>query len=84
MKKLPKNAFDDFEDKHLIWGIYGELLDFYTQQNFCALQVANEIGYDKKLINKVIHRLIKFKAIKLVGLDCWGVKTYRINDEFAN
>ena len=83
MKTLPENAFGDFEDPQIIWELYGELLDFYADQNFCAKQVAYETGQDAKLVNRVLHRLIQHKAVICTGADGWGVKTYRLNDAFT-
>lgn len=83
MKELNKNIFNDFDNPQIIWEIYGELLDFYTEQNFCTKQVAYETGHDTKLINKVLHRLIQHKAVIEVGKDHWGVKTYKLNEAFT-
>lgn len=83
MKTLTENVFDDFEDRQIIWELYGELLGFYTDQNFSAKQVAYETGQDTKLVNRVLHRLIQHKAVICTGTDHWGVKTYRLNDEFT-
>jgi hypothetical protein len=84
MKPLTNNIFDDFEDKQIIWELYGELLDYYTQQNFSAKQVAYETNLDTKLINKVLHRLIQHKAVQCVGTDTWGAKIYCLNSEFIS
>ena len=83
MKNLDKNIFNDFEDRQIIWELYGELLDIYIDQNFSAKQVAYETGLDKKLVNRVLHRLIQHKALTCTGTDHWGIKTYRLNDEFT-
>lgn len=84
MKTLNENAFNDFDNPQIIWELYGELLDFYSDQNFSAKQVAYETNTDVKLINKILHRLIQHKAVICTGNDHWGVKTYRLNDEFTN
>jgi transcription initiation factor IIE alpha subunit len=83
MQQLNKNIFNDFNDPQIIWQIYGELLDFYSQQNFSAKQVAYELGQDTKLINKILHRLIHHKAVTCTGTDHWGVKTYCLNEAFT-
>jgi len=67
-----------------IWEIYGELLDFYSDFSFTAQQVAYETGYSKKLINKALHRLVQHQAVQLVKTDQWGVKIYRLNDNFIH
>lgn len=82
LKHLHRNAFSDFEDRQIIWELYGELADFYSQQNFSAKQVAYETGHDTKLINKVLHRLIQHKAVECIDTDHWGIKTYRLNEDF--
>ena len=83
MKQLNENVFNDFEDPQIIWELYGELLDFYSQQDFNAAQVAYETNFDKKLINKILHRLIQHKAVECTGSDHWGVKMYRLNEAFT-
>jgi predicted transcriptional regulator len=82
MKTLNQNAFDDFENKQLIWEIYAELLDFYDQNSFCAKSVAYSTNTDVKLINKILHRLIYYKAVECVGTDTWGAKKYKLNKAF--
>jgi len=84
MNQLDQNIFSDFDNPQLIWEVYGELLDFYNAQDFSAKQVAYEIGFEVKLINKILHRLIQHKAIIFTGTDHWGVKTYRLNEDFTN
>lgn len=84
MRKLAQNAFNDFENKQEIWELYGELLDFYSDACFSAKQVAYETGYSKKMVNKILHRLIQFKAVRIVGVDTWGVKIYSLNEEFTS
>ncbi|HID92166.1 TPA: hypothetical protein EYP45_03545 [Candidatus Peregrinibacteria bacterium] len=84
MRKLAENTFNDFENRQEIWELYGELLDFYSDACFSAKQVAYETGYSKKIVNKILHRLIQFKAVSLVGLDAWSVKIYRLNEEFTS
>ena len=81
--QLEKTAFDDFDNPQIIWEVFGELLDFYTDQQFSAKQVAYETGHDTKLINRILHRLIQHKAVSCTGVDCWGVKTYRLNEDFT-
>jgi hypothetical protein len=83
MNTLNENAFSDFDSPQLIWEIYGELLDFYGQNPFCAKSVAYCINVDVKLINKVIHRLIQHKAVRCTGTDTWGVKRYRLDPAFT-
>lgn len=83
MKTLQKGVFDDFDNPQIIWEIYGELLDIYDDGTFTAHQVAYEIGYSKKLINKVIYRLIQFKAVEHTYTDHWGAKHYQLNNEFT-
>jgi hypothetical protein len=82
-KGLAKNAFDGFDDPQLIWEIYGELLDFYDQNPFCAKSVACSTNTDVKLVNKVLHRLIYYKAVECTGTDHWGVKQYRLDKAFT-
>jgi hypothetical protein len=84
MKLLNQAAFSDFDNSQLVWEVYGELLDFYNDQDFSAKQVAYEVGVEVKLINKILHRLIHHKAIVCTGTDHWGVKTYRLNEAFTN
>ena len=84
MRTLDKQIFSGFEDQQMIWELYGELLDFYSDQNFSAAQIAYETNTDKKLINKILHRLIHHKAVVCKGNDPWGAKIYRLNDEFTN
>lgn len=84
MKQLAETSFNDFENPQLIWEIYGELLDLYTDQNFSAKQIAYETHSDTKLINRVLHRLIQFKAVKQTHCDIWGIKQYSLNPEFTN
>jgi hypothetical protein len=76
--------FSDFDNPQLVWEVYGELLDFYADQDFSAKQVAYEVGFEVKLINKILHRLIHHKAVVCTGKDHWGVKTYRLNEAFTN
>ena len=83
-KQLDNNVFNDFEDRQIIWELYGELLDFYSDQLFSAKQVAYETGIDTKLVNRVLHRLIQHKAVRCAGTDHWGIKTYRLNEAFTN
>jgi hypothetical protein len=83
MQELPQNAFSDFENPQLIWEVYGELLDFYDQNPFCAKSVAYDVNIDVKLVNKILHRLIYYKAVTCTGTDPWGVKTYRLNAAFT-
>ena len=82
MKTLLQNAFDDFENKQIIWEFYGELLDTYDQSIFCAKQLAYELNMEVKLVNKILHRLIQHKAITCTGADHWGIKQYRLNNAF--
>jgi len=83
MKHLEETIFDDFtEDRQLIWEIYGELLDFYEDQTFSAKQLTYELGHDRKLINKVLHRLVQTKALKHIGTDHWGDKRYQLVEDF--
>jgi hypothetical protein len=84
MKQLAPNAFSDFDNPQLIWEIYGELLDFYDQNSFCAKSVAYSTNTNVKLINKILHRLIYYKAVSCTGADHWGVKHYRLNNSFKN
>jgi hypothetical protein len=79
-----ENIFDDFDDRQVIWELYGELLDFYFDQSFSAKQVAYETNTDTKLVNRILHRLIQHKAVICTGSDCWGAKIYRLNDDFTN
>lgn len=83
MRKLQGGIFDDFDDPQIIWEIYGELLDIYDDETFTARQVAYETGYGKKLINKVLFRLLQYKAVKQVYIDHWNVKHYRLRHEFT-
>jgi hypothetical protein len=83
MKTLNPNAFSDFNDPQLIWEIYGELLDFYGQNPFCAKSVAYAMNTDVKLVNRVLHRLIYYKAVRCTGTDAWGVKRYRLDPAFT-
>ena len=83
MKQLHQNAFSDFDNPQFIWEIYGEVLDFYDQQSFCAKSIAYTTNTNVKLINKILHRLIYYKAIICTGTDHWGVKQYRLNSEFT-
>jgi len=83
MKELQQGIFDDFDNPQLIWEIYGELLDIYDDGSFTAAQIAYETGYSKKLINKVLYRLLKHKAVKQTYIDHWGVKHYSLNHEFT-
>ncbi len=80
---LDRETFNDFEDKQIIWEVYGELLDFYSDTDFTAGQVASEIGVSKKLVNRALHRLIQQEAVICTGLDHWGVKRYRLNNDFT-
>ena len=82
MKTLDQDTFNDFENKQIIWELYGDLLDFYDQDCFTSEQVAYDTVHSKKLINKVLHRLIQYKAVICIGTDHWGMKTYRLNEEF--
>jgi hypothetical protein len=84
MKTLPQTTFNDFENRQIIWELYGELLDFYADAPFTTKQIAYETNHDKKLINKVLHRLIQHKAVELVNTDHFGLKTYRLNEAFTN
>ena len=84
MQTIDRNIFSDFADQQKIWELYGELLDFYSDQNFSAAQIAYETNTDKKLINKILHRLIQNKALICKGTDPWGAKIYQLNDEFTN
>jgi transcription initiation factor IIE alpha subunit len=84
MKEIDRQLFSDFDDPQIIWELYGELLDFYNDQNFSAKQVAYETGIDTKLINKILHRLIQHKAVEFVNTDHWGVKIYRLNESFTS
>lgn len=84
MQEIDKNIFSDFENPQIVWEVYGELLDFYNDQIFSATQVAYETGFDKKLINKILHRLIQHKAVICTGQDFWGVKQYKLNEEFTS
>lgn len=79
MNRLQDN---DLEDKQQIWELYGYLADYYFDQIFSAEQVAYDTNTPKKLVNKILHRLIHHKAVTCVGTDNWGVKSYRINDDF--
>lgn len=81
-KTLQENAFNDFDNPQIIWELFGELLDFYADQEFCAKQVAYETNTDVKQINRILHRLIRHKAVICTGTDHWNVKTYRISEEF--
>jgi len=83
MKTLPPTIFDDFDNPQIIWELYGELLDIFDDGTFTAQQVANETAYNKKLVNKVIHRLIKHEAITETETDHWGVKHYKLNNKFT-
>lgn len=83
MQQLNKTIFNDFEDRQTIWELYGELLDFYSEQSFSAKQVAYETGHSTKLVNRVLHRLIQHKAVTCIGNDSWGVKTYQLTKEFT-
>jgi hypothetical protein len=82
MQTLPQNAFNDFDNPQIIWEIYGEILDFYDQNSFTAASVAYDVNVDKKLVNKVLHRLIYYKAVTCTGEDHWGVKRYQLNEAF--
>jgi hypothetical protein len=84
MRQLDIRRFSDFDNSQLVWEVYGELLDFYADQDFSAKQVAYEVGVEVKLINKILHRLIHHKAVVCTGTDHWGVKTYRLNEDFTN
>jgi len=84
MRQLNKNTFNDFDNPQLIWEVFGELLDLYSDQNFSAKQLAYELNFDVKLINKILHRLKQKQAVICTGIDHWGVKIYRINDTFTN
>jgi hypothetical protein len=84
MRQLDIRRFSDFDNSQLVWEVYGELLDFYADQDFSAKQVAYEVGVEVKLINKILHRLIHHKAIVCTGKDHWGVKTYRLYETFTN
>jgi hypothetical protein len=84
MRQLDIRRFSDFDNSQLVWEVYGELLDFYADQDFSAKQVAYEVGFEVKLINKILHRLIHHKAIVCTETDHWGVKTYRLNEAFTN
>lgn len=83
MKTLPQDIFDDFDNPQIIWEIYGELMDIFDDGTFTAQQVANETAFSKKLINKVIHRLISYKAVTQTKIDHWEVKHYQLNNEFT-
>jgi hypothetical protein len=82
MQTIPEKAFDDFDNPQIVWEIYGEILDFYDQNSFTAAQVAYDVNVDKKLVNKVLHRLIYYKAVTCTGADHWGVKSYCLNEAF--
>jgi hypothetical protein len=82
MKQLNEKDFADFENPQFIWEIYGEILDFYFDEKFSAETIANHIGTHKKLINKILHRLIQLKAVNCIETDHWGMKYYRLNNEF--
>jgi hypothetical protein len=84
MREFNRAAFSDFDDPQLVWEVYGELLDFYPDQDFSAKQVAYEVGFEVTVINKILHRLIHHKAVVCTGKDHWGVKTYRLNENFTN
>jgi len=81
---LAQNTFDDFDNHQLIWELYGELLDFYSEQTFSAKQVAYETGQSKQLINRILHRLIQHKAVICKGTDKWNTKLYKLNNAFCN
>jgi hypothetical protein len=83
MNQINENAFDDFDNPQRIWELYGELLDFYDQFSFTAKQVAYETNIDVKLVNKILHRLIYYKAVSCTSTDQWGVKHYRLNKAFT-
>lgn len=77
MQKI-NNTNQPDNNPQLIWEIWGELLDFYTQQTFTAKQVAYEIGIDKTTVNRALHRLVQLKEVKCIGTDSWGVKLYQV------
>jgi transcription initiation factor IIE alpha subunit len=83
MQELPQNAFNDFDDPQIVWEIFGEILDVFDQHRFTAEEVASQTLCNKKLVNKVLHRLIQYKAVTCAGTDHWGVKTYRLNAAFT-
>jgi transcription initiation factor IIE alpha subunit len=83
MKQLNEKDFADFENPQFIWEIYGEILDFYFDEHFSAETIASHVGTNKKLINKILHRLVNLKAISCAKTDHWGVKYYRLNNEFT-
>jgi hypothetical protein len=83
MEQVNENNFADFENPQIIWEIFGELLDFFFDETFCAVQVANHMSISKKLINKALHRLLQLEAITYIKTDHWGMKHYRLNDEFT-
>jgi hypothetical protein len=83
MKTLPENAFSDFNNPQFVWEIYGELLNIFPDCSFTAGELASECFVDKKLVNKVLHRLIYYKAVRCIGIDHWGVKKYRLNEAFG-
>lgn len=83
MQTLPNDIFNDFDARLEIWDLYGELLDFYADINFTAKQVAYETNHSTKTVNKILHRLIQHKAVRIVKTDHWGIKIYRINEAFT-
>jgi transcription initiation factor IIE alpha subunit len=84
MRQITVKDFSDFQDPQLVWEVYGEILDIYEEELFTAEQIANEIGINKKLVNKIIHRLTQHNALEYVHTDHWGVKNYRLNEEFIS
>jgi predicted transcriptional regulator len=84
MRQLDILRFSDFDNPQLVWEVYGELLNFYNDQDFSAKQVAYATNLEVTLINKILHRLIHHKAVVCTGKDHWGVKTYRLNETFKN
>lgn len=79
---LTEKDFSDFNDPQLVWEVYGEILDFYDEDDFTAEQVSNEIGLNKKLINRIIHKLVQLGALEYTKKDHWGTKYYRLHEAF--
>jgi transcription initiation factor IIE alpha subunit len=59
-------------------------MDVYFDETFTASGLAYDLNMDKKLVNRILHRLVFHKAIKFVECDAWGVKIYRLNEAFTN
>lgn len=77
---------DDTDNETLLhaqtWDIYALLLDDFPNQWFTAKQVVAVSSYNKKTVNRALHRLVHYKALHRRGDDPIRSKQYALNNHF--